>query len=458
MQGSNEQRPQQSVNRPIRPNRPNTDNSIQQRKNIVRPNTNPNRPRQNINKPTVNTQGGKQVVRQASNPNGGSGITRPNTPITPNRPNMQTRPNRPITPNTPNIDEVNRLNTINNRQDTPNIANKPNKPNIVNRHNMSNRPGTPNRPNTNNQNTANRTIKPIQNNEGPTITNNKNINNNVSTKQNIAVTQNIQNKPIQAARNNKVQQIETKNKQDEIVLGQQSIIDETDNKNDTKLGQLLHSKKVAKERRSRLEQSQNEINKRNNTIQKDYSLINSNKESFVVKQTKKPMKHFLIVPIAVVAILIALLLIIGLSVLNGVRDMNSRNSISTLSSKAIDKEQFVSAMEQNELKIEEKKQDNNLIEYSASNDDTSYEIDYIAFESQEDAEAYFNYIKDSAGAIESSKTSDVTSKNGAESAFISKTYAGYMDMTYIKNTIIIGIAYDSNEQDAVTKIMDDLGY
>lgn len=203
-----------------------------------------------------------------------------------------------------------------------------------------------------------------------------------------------------------------------------------------------------------------DINKQNLFEKHDYILCNDNKESFEVKKTKKQQGNsFLLLPIAVIILLAVIILIVFGSIMSGIEDINVKNSgASLLNAAAIDKEQFIETVKNKNLQIDEKELSDNIEEVMSYTDDYTYEIDYITFDNNTDAQVYYNYIIDEADEKESSVSSSILGQNSAETTLISNTYNSFMDITYIDNTIIIGLAYDSNEQDTVISIMNSLGY
>lgn len=191
--------------------------------------------------------------------------------------------------------------------------------------------------------------------------------------------------------------------------------------------------------------------------QRDYYLKNDNKEAFKIKRIKRQSFGFMVLPLLV---LITLLLITVSTIGSAlVRAKNMKiNTVSLLNSEPITKEEFVSASETNGLTVEEKEVDSGIHETTSYADKYKYEINFITFDSAEDTLAYYNYIIDEADEVKSSVSSSVVGHNSAESTLISSTYNGFMDITYIDNTIMIAIAYDSNEQTSVINFMNSLGY
>ena len=191
--------------------------------------------------------------------------------------------------------------------------------------------------------------------------------------------------------------------------------------------------------------------------QRDYYLKNDNKEAFKIKRIKRQSFGFMVLPLLV---LIGLLLITVSTIGSAlVRAKNMKiNTVSLLNSEPITKEEFVSASETNGLTVEEKDVDSGIHETTSYADKYKYEINFITFDSAEDTLAYYNYIIDEADEVKSSVSSSVVGHNSAESTLISSTYNGFMDITYIDNTIMIAIAYDSNEQTSVINFMNSLGY
>lgn len=191
--------------------------------------------------------------------------------------------------------------------------------------------------------------------------------------------------------------------------------------------------------------------------QRDYYLKNDNKEAFKIKRIKRQSFGFMVLPLLVlITLLLITVSIIGSAL---VRAKNMKiNTVSLLNSEPITKEEFVSASETNGLTVEEKDVDSGIHETTSYADKYKYEINFITFDSAEDTLAYYNYIIDEADEVKSSVSSSVVGHNSAESTLISSTYNGFMDITYIDNTIMIAIAYDSNEQTSVINFMNSLGY
>lgn len=191
--------------------------------------------------------------------------------------------------------------------------------------------------------------------------------------------------------------------------------------------------------------------------QRDYNLSNTNAASFKVKQVKKEGIGFLVLPLSLIVLLIVIIVIALGNVISSINSMKI-NTTSLLNSKPINKEEFIEAAENKSLQIENKELGGGITEIMAYTDDYSFEINYITFESNTDAQAYYNYIIDGADETESSVSSSIVGQNSAESTLISTTYNGFMDITYIDNTIIIAIAYDSNKQTDIINFMNNLGY
>lgn len=189
----------------------------------------------------------------------------------------------------------------------------------------------------------------------------------------------------------------------------------------------------------------------------EYALGNNNENSFKVKRIKQEGVGFLLLPLSLVVLLGVIILILLGDVILSVNELDI-NTTSLLNSKPASRDEFVSAAERCSLQIDTKELGGGISEVMAYTDDYSYEINYITFESSEETQAYYNYIIDTADESESSVSSSIVGQNSAESTLISNTYNGFMDITYIDNTIIIAIAYDSNKQTEVIEFMNDLGY
>lgn len=191
--------------------------------------------------------------------------------------------------------------------------------------------------------------------------------------------------------------------------------------------------------------------------QKEYALINDNKESFIVKENKRSGIGFLILPLSFVIFLVIAIVMLISNVVSSVNELKI-NTTSLLNSNPIDESEFIKAAENIGLLIDNKELGGGITEVMAYNEDYSYEINYITFESNEETQAYYNYIIDIADESKSSVSSSIIGQNSAETTLISQTYNGFMDITYIDKTIIIAIAYDSNKQKDVIEFMNNLGY
>ena len=191
--------------------------------------------------------------------------------------------------------------------------------------------------------------------------------------------------------------------------------------------------------------------------QKEYALINDNKESFIVKETKRSGIGFLILPLSFAIFLVITIVMLISNVVSSVNELKI-NTTSLLNSNPIDETEFIKAAENIGLLIDNKELGGGITEVMAYNEDYSYEINYITFESNEETQAYYNYIIDIADESKSSVSSSIIGQNSAETTLISQTYNGFMDITYIDKTIIIAIAYDSNKQKDVIEFMNNLGY
>lgn len=186
----------------------------------------------------------------------------------------------------------------------------------------------------------------------------------------------------------------------------------------------------------------------------DYELINSNQDSYrIVERKQKRHINIIIIPIIIMVIFIAFIISI-------VKDINIEKvqTASVISSDVISYDKFKEHAKSYNLKLESKDLGNGANEIIATEPDMLYEIDMFCFSTNEEASTYFEYIKDSADSKYTSNSSEVTGQNCAEVTFISNEYNGFMDITYIENTIIVGIAYNSNEQKTVVKFMNELGY
>ena len=191
--------------------------------------------------------------------------------------------------------------------------------------------------------------------------------------------------------------------------------------------------------------------------QKDYKLSNNNANSFKVNSIKQEGMGFLLLPFSLLVLLAVIVVILLGDVMLSINELKV-NTTSLLNSEPISREQFVESVDKNKMLVEIKELGSGITEVMAYKEDYSYEINYITFESIEETQAYYNYIIDTADESESSISSSIVGQNSAESTLISETYNGFMDITYIDNTIIIAIAYDSNKQTEVIEFMNKLGY
>lgn len=191
--------------------------------------------------------------------------------------------------------------------------------------------------------------------------------------------------------------------------------------------------------------------------QTEYSLANNNANSFKVKKVKQEGMGYLLLPFSIMIFLAVLVLILLGDVVMSINELGI-NTTSLLGSNTITQEHFVNAAEKKGLLTETKELGDGITETKVYTEEYSYEINYITFESNEDTKAYYNYIIATADESESSISSSIVGQNSAESTLISNTYNGFMDITYVDNTIIIAIAYDSNKQTEVIEFMNSLGY
>ena len=165
----------------------------------------------------------------------------------------------------------------------------------------------------------------------------------------------------------------------------------------------------------------------------------------------------MLLPFSLLVLLAVIVVILLGDVMLSINELKV-NTTSLLNSEPISREQFVKSVDKNKMLVEIKELGSGITEVMAYKEDYSYEINYITFQSIEETQAYYNYIIDTADESESSISSSIVGQNSAESTLISETYNGFMDITYIDNTIIIAIAYDSNKQTEVIEFMNKLGY
>lgn len=185
----------------------------------------------------------------------------------------------------------------------------------------------------------------------------------------------------------------------------------------------------------------------------EFVLDNRNVKSFQVVQTKKTPQVAWVIP----AIAFIILLMVGFRILSSIRDIEQPKFLMT-NTTAISRVTFVETMNNNSLIVEQRDVGQNIIKTTAHTEDYSYEIDFIEFITEEQARAYFKFINEYTEEISSSYSKSMSTINSAEKTYISSKYDCLIDISYIDNTIIIGLAYETNEYEGMVNIMNELGY
>lgn len=186
----------------------------------------------------------------------------------------------------------------------------------------------------------------------------------------------------------------------------------------------------------------------------NYQLGNNNATSYRVidrKQTKR-YKIWVIPSVIVIAFII---FIVG--TIKELRTDNLRVK-GIITSDAITLDRFRAEAEDKGLNVSSRKVGKDIKQLTAITDDISYEISMMEFKTTDDASKYYSSIRDSARVVNTMQSSEVNGEDCGEMTFVSNTYNGFMDVTYIDNTIIVGIAYNSNEQKTIVEFMNKLGY
>lgn len=131
---------------------------------------------------------------------------------------------------------------------------------------------------------------------------------------------------------------------------------------------------------------------------------------------------------------------------------------------ALNENEFISKIKEAEsnsnIIIETNQIEGGISQVSAYTEDYYYEINFITFESTEDANFYFDYVIENSEPLSESAQnySYISGVNYIESTFISDKYSGFVDISSIENTIIIGIAYNSNYKEHIKTVINNLGY
>jgi len=185
----------------------------------------------------------------------------------------------------------------------------------------------------------------------------------------------------------------------------------------------------------------------------DYVLDNSNEEAFKVVKTRKQIPWYIIVP----AIAFLMLLAVGAWVLGMVTTV-PKPAFTLVHTTPVDSEAFKNKSTEQGLEIDERDLGSNISSICAHTDDFSYEIQFIKFEEQKQALAYYNYIIESAAEVQSSYSKSIRAASSAERTLVSKTYNALVDISYINNTIVIGLAYNTNEYDTMISYINSIGY
>jgi hypothetical protein len=300
-------------------------------------------------------------------------------------------------------------------------------------------------------------------NQVRTIQNNANVQNRNST---------IQQKPVQRQNVNNTQQATVRQQQNnvrsqQIVQNAKANIknETTVQSNTAHMARMSHMTRLQKQAmygtdkvsKIRAEQV---VGKQTLGAANDYELHTVNNIANYTTKHKKERpagSYYMLLPLSILIILIIFAVKIGIGIATQVNELKI-SVVSPIGSVAIDQEKFSSYMNSLGLEVDTDSIGSGITKTIACDDKYTYEINFVEFASQEDASAYYNYIIDYADEIESSYSSSITGQKSAESTLISDTYNAFMDITYIDNTLIIGIAYDSNKQDTVIDILNNLGY
>lgn len=94
----------------------------------------------------------------------------------------------------------------------------------------------------------------------------------------------------------------------------------------------------------------------------------------------------------------------------------------------------------------------------AKSKDIDYEIIYAKFKTREDAGKAFNKFIETAEEVETSYSFKAALDNSKKRILVSNVYNGLVVEALIENTIVTGVAYNTNKYKTVVKIMRDLGY
>lgn len=118
----------------------------------------------------------------------------------------------------------------------------------------------------------------------------------------------------------------------------------------------------------------------------------------------------------------------------------------------IDKVTFIDACKFNELIV-----DDGVLTRARSKE-MDYEIIYAKFKTREEANKAFNKFIETAEEVETSYSFHTALDNSKKRILVSNKYNGLVVEALIENTIVTGVAYNTNRYKNVVKIMRDLGY
>jgi len=234
--------------------------------------------------------------------------------------------------------------------------------------------------------------------------------------------------------------------------------------------ELIHNKKVNKANRQIPTRTllsddtfdndteyQNSSNNFNNNKQfilnDDYELDNNDQNSFTIVNAKKQIPWYIIVP----GIAFAILLILGVKIIGAV-SRNPKPEFSLINTTAITSETFEKESTNHSLEVEERDLGSGIQSICAHTPNFEYEVQFIQFEDEKQSKAYYNFIVESADEVESSYSKQIKASNSAERVLVSNEYNALIDISYINNTLMIGLAYNTNEFENMANYMNNLGY
>lgn len=234
--------------------------------------------------------------------------------------------------------------------------------------------------------------------------------------------------------------------------------------------ELIHNKKVNKATRqipartllsddafnNNTEYQNSSNNFKNNKqliLNEDYELDNSDQNSFTIVNAKKQIPWYIIVP----GIAFVLLIVIGVKIIGAV-SRNPKPEFSLINTTAITSETFEKESTNHSLEVEERDLGSGIQSICAHTPNFEYEIQFIQFEDEKQSKAYYNFIVESADEVESSYSKQIKASNSAERVLVSNEYNALIDISYINNTLMIGLAYNTNEFENMANYMNSLGY